>query len=51
MSKLIVNGSVYSQLRNIDRLKKTGAQLKDKYPDATVSIEDSQGTVIHHFFS
>ena len=48
--KLIVNGTMYARLGNVDRLKRMGLELKRVYKDAIVSIEDKGGMIVHYFF-
>jgi len=49
MYKLIVNGNVFAQLKDIKRLKRLATETKGRWHNATVTIESLNGYVLYSF--
>jgi len=49
MYKLIVNGCIFAQLKDIKRLQRLATETKGRWPEAIVTIESVNGYVLYSF--
>ena len=49
MYKLIINGNVFAQLKDIFRLKRLAVEAKSRWHDAMITIESANGYILYSY--